>query len=214
LKEWIQTLLANPDMLRMGHAQSAPDGNLGLGFVYYGLARALRIRTAVVVGSWRGFVPLVLGKAIMDNVEGGNVVFIDPSLVDDFWTEPSRVAQHFASFGVSNIGHFCMTTQAFVATPEYESLTGIGLLFIDGLHTLEQARFDYESFAGKLADNAVVLFHDSIRVRESRIYGEDRPYQHRVKDFVDLLRQDSSMEVFDLPVGGGVTLARKRSGTT
>src|SRR5262245_880449 len=99
MMDWIARLFEHPDLLRMGHAQRAADLNLGLGWLYYSLARMVRPRTAVAIGSYRGFVPLVLGKALADNLEPGEVVFIDPSFVDDFWKDAENVAAHFARFG-------------------------------------------------------------------------------------------------------------------
>ena len=212
IDSWARELLADPEMARMGHAQRADDANLGLGWVYYGLARALRPRCVVVIGSWRGFVPLVFGKALADNLESGEVTFIDPSLVDDFWTEPARVEAHFLRFGAANIRHHRATTQEFVQSAGFRELDEIGMLFIDGLHTAQQARFDYESFRDRLAPGALVFFHDTLRVRMSRIYGDDKPYEHRVKDFVGELRRDPALELLDLPVGDGLTILRRRSG--
>jgi hypothetical protein len=63
----------------MGHLQRVEDANLGLGWIYYGLARVIRPKTAVVIGLYRGFVPLVLGKALADNLDGSRVTFLDPS---------------------------------------------------------------------------------------------------------------------------------------
>lgn len=199
-------------MALMGHAQRTGDANLGLGWVYYGLARALRPRLAVVIGSWRGFVPLVLARALADNLEGGEVVFIDPSHVDDFWASPARVAAHFARYGAGNVRHFRMTTQQFAADAAYRGLAEVGMLFIDGYHSYEQARFDHEAFRGRLAPGALVLFHDTLRKRMSRIYGEERAYEHRVKDYVEELRRDARYEVLALEAGDGVTLLRLRGG--
>src|SRR5207302_8700235 len=75
MEEWIARLFSDRNLLRMGHAQRAEDLNLGLGWLYYGLARVIRPAQVVVVGSFRGFVPLILGKALADNSEGGEVVF-------------------------------------------------------------------------------------------------------------------------------------------
>lgn len=53
LTAWIARLYRHPDLLRMGHNQSAEDLNLGLGWIYYGFARLLRPARAVVIGSRR-----------------------------------------------------------------------------------------------------------------------------------------------------------------
>lgn len=196
-------------MLRMGHGQRTEDLNLGLGWLYYAVARVVRPATTVVIGSYRGFVPLVLGKAMGDNVEGGQTYFIDPSLVDDFWKNPQSVARHFARFGIHNIRHFQMTTQQFVETETYRTLPPVGIVFVDGYHSEKQARFDYEAFKDRLADNGIMLFHDSVRVRTSKVYGPDQLYEHRVKCFLDALKQDPQVQVFDFPFFDGVTLVRK-----
>ena len=210
MEQWIHRLLADPEMVRMGHGQRAEDANLGLGWIYYALARALRPARAVVIGSWRGFVPIVLGRAMAENVEGGEVVFIDPSLVDDFWKDPAAVAAHFREKGVTNVTHHRATTQEFVGTDAYRALGEIGLLFVDGLHTREQARYDYEAFRDKLAPGAIALFHDSVRARTSRIYGADKPYVHSVVEFIDELRTDARLQVLDLPLADGLTMVRRR----
>ncbi|MGL4553850.1 MAG: class I SAM-dependent methyltransferase [Gemmataceae bacterium] len=208
MTEWITGLFADTDMTRMGHHQRAADLNLGLGFLYYSLARVGRPAVAVVIGSYRGFVPLVLGKALADNAEGGAVVFIDPSLVDDFWKDPAAVRRHFARFGVTNVSHHLATTQQFADSDAFRALPPVGLLFIDGYHSEEQARFDLEAFAPRLTADAKVLFHDSARVRVSNIYGEGRGYEHRVRCLIDALRHDGRFQVLDLPHGDGVSLVR------
>ncbi len=127
--DWVASILANKDLCRMGHGQRAQDQNLGLGWLYYALGRTVRPRRVVCIGSWRGFVPIVFGQALRDNGEGGCVTFIDPSLVDDFWTDPQRTAQWFGSFGLDNVEHHRVTTQQFVETDACRSLGEVGLLF-------------------------------------------------------------------------------------
>jgi predicted O-methyltransferase YrrM len=212
LSAWIARLYANPQLLRMGHNQRAEDLNLGLGWLYYAIARLVRPRLAVVIGSWRGFAPLVIAKACHDNLEPCEVHFIDPSLVDDFWQDPAATQAHFRSHGLDNVRHHLHTTQEFVTTPAYASLAEVGLLFIDGLHTARQARFDYEAFADRLAPRGLVLFHDSMILRSSPIYGRDRLYDVDVKNYLDELRQDPGLQLLDLPFGTGLTVLRKVGG--
>ncbi|HEY8266495.1 MAG TPA: class I SAM-dependent methyltransferase [Steroidobacteraceae bacterium] len=210
---WIARLFEHPDLLRMGHRQRGEDRNLGLGWLYYALGRILRPRLAVVIGSWRGFVPLVMAKALQDNLEQGELIFIDPSLADDFWKDADRVQAYFREFGVRNVRHFRMTTQEFVAGGDYRALGEIGLVFIDGRHTEEQVRFDYESFAGLLAPRGFVLFHDSMVVRDDKVYGAENAYPVTVKHFVDRLKEDRSLQLLDLPFGAtGLTVLRKLDG--
>jgi predicted O-methyltransferase YrrM len=212
LTAWIGRVYANRELLRMGHNQRAEDLNLGLGWLYYSFARLVRPRQAVVIGSWRGFVPLVIAKACQDNVEPCDVHFIDPSLADDFWKDRAATRAYFRSFGLDNVTHHLQTTQQFVTTPEYASLTDIGLIFIDGYHTAAQARFDYEAFADRLAPRGIVLFHDSMILKPSGIYGPDRRYEVDVKHYMDELRQDPGLQLLDLPFGTGLTVLRKVSG--
>ena len=208
LTQWISRLYARPEMLLMGHNQRVDDLNLGLGWLYYALGRVLHPTRAVVIGSYRGFAPLVIAKALCDNVEDGAVTFIDPSMVDDFWTEPAAVQQHFAGFGVTNVEHHRMTTQQFVTTEAYAALGEIGLLFIDGYHSAEQARFDHKAFRDRLTPRSFALFHDSMSERESTIYGSDSPYTLSVGRYIDELKSDASLQVLDVPFGTGLTMVR------
>jgi predicted O-methyltransferase YrrM len=209
MRDWINTLFENKDLLRMGHHQRAEDANLGLGWLYYALGRILRPARVVVIGSFRGFVPLIFSKALADNSEGGQVWFIDPSLVDDFWKDSLEVQKFFGTFGAKNIEHFLMTTQQFVISEKYHSIGEVGIVFVDGYHSEEQARFDFEAFQDHLSAEGIVVFHDSARIRASRMYGPDRLYEHRVKCFVDTLKNDSVLQVLDLPFGDGITLVRR-----
>ena len=196
-------------MLGTGHGERVADANLGLGHVYYALVRVVRPTQVVVIGSYRGFVPILMARGAADNLESAQVDFIDPALVDGFWRDPVAVKAHFARYTPQTIRHHLLTTEQFVKTAAYAAMHDVGLLFIDGYHSYAQAKFDFESFVPRLADNALVLFHDSVRVRWSRIYGEDKAFEHRVKDFIDELKTDARWQVFDLPFGDGVTLVRR-----
>lgn len=209
LQAWIEALYSDKRMLGMGHAQSRADANLGLGWLYYALARMQRARRVVVIGSYRGFVPMVLARALQDNGNGGIVDFIDPSLVDDFWKNPEHVQAHCARFGIDNIRHHLHTTQEFIATDAYRELRAIDVLFVDGYHSHEQAKFDHLAFADKLVADASVLFHDSISNGESRLYGEDKRYHYSVRQYMDELKASPDLQVFDFDYDSGVTLVKR-----
>lgn len=204
---WIKQLFALHAGRNMGHDQRAADLNLGLGWLYYALARMYKPETAVVIGSWRGFAPMIIAKAMSENLGGGKVIFIDPSHVDDFWADPKKVREHFELFGVvDHIEHHRLTTQQFVDTRAHHKLDWrVGLLFVDGLHTAEQARFDHQAFISKLRPGAPVLFHDSQSTLRSSLYGADKAYNHSVGVYLEELRQ-RAYHVTDFPFGSGVAL--------
>jgi predicted O-methyltransferase YrrM len=209
LDAWIARLYREPELLRMGHNQRPEDLNLGLGWIYYGLARLYRPKLAVVIGSWRGFVPMVIARGCQDNLEGGQVLFIDPSLVDGHWRDPAAVQDWFGSFGLDNIRHRLTTTQDYVGTAEHAGLADIDLLFVDGYHSADQARFDYEAFRDRLSPRSVVFFHDSLRDDASTMYSEERPYAVTVRALMDEYRRNPELQLLDLPFGTGLTLLRK-----
>ena len=62
-----------------------------------------------------------------------------------------------------------------------------------------------------LQPNGIILLHDTTTApgRVSNMYGAERAYEKRVKYFVDTLKQDIRLQVFDLPFDQGVTLVRK-----
>lgn len=213
MEPYVRNLFADPEMLRMGHAQRLADLNLGLGWIYYALGRVIRPARAVVIGSYRGFVPSVIARALLDNSEGGEVWFIDPSLADDFWKLPASVAGTFQRLGTPNVRHHLLTTQEFVATEAYAGLSDVGLVMIDGYHSAEQARFDYLAFIDKLSADAVVLFHDSIARRSSSFYGEENKYEHTVCLLMERLKTTPGLEVLTLPFASGLTLVRGRPGS-
>jgi predicted O-methyltransferase YrrM len=208
--EWLKLLLSRPELNKMGHGQCGSDLNIGLGWLYYAQVRILRPRHIVCIGSWRGFVPLVLGKGLVDNAQNGRVTFIDPSMVDDFWSEPEKVRAWFASFGLNNIDHHRCTTQEFLKTDSYEKLDRVGILFVDGFHSAEQAKFDHEAFMPLLEPESCVFFHDAVRKKMSGIYGPGKAYEHTVCDYIEELRTRTDLQVFDHSLADGVAIVSQR----
>ncbi len=208
---WLKKFLSHPDLIKMGHGQCETDSNIGLGWLYYAQVRILRPLHIVCIGSWRGFVPMVLAKGLVDNAQNGRVTFIDPSLVDDFWIDTEKVRLWFTSFGLDNIDHFRYTTQEFVNTEWYRKMSNIGILFVDGFHSADQAKFDYEAFEHLLVPGGCAFFHDAVRKKISGIYGFDKAYEHTVCDYIKKLRSNEDLQVYDFSLADGVAMVSKRN---
>lgn len=208
LSSLLSEMTRSPDLWEMGHGQDFERRDLGLGWTYYGLARTLRPRLAVIIGSWRGFVPLLIGRSIQDNDNTGRLLFIDPSFADDHWRN-GRADQYFASYGITCIEHRQQTSQEVIQGADFPQLE-VDFLFIDGLHTEEQCRLEFEAFLPRLTPEAIVLFHDSQSQIVSDIYGPERRYKHTTWRYVEELRGRADLQVFDLAIAQGVTLVQRR----
>jgi hypothetical protein len=167
---------------------SKSNENLGFGYVYYGLARALRPRRVVVVGSKGGFAPLCFAKAMLDN--GGSRIaeihcdeialreqrdlgvldFVDPSYSRErgdehhchgvgAWDDALATEGLWRRFGVERIvTHHKATSEAYLRG--LDPAVEIDLVYVDGDHSYEGVMFDLLGFLPHLAADSIVLAHD------------------------------------------------------
>lgn len=206
LSNLLEKMQGNKDLWLMGHGEDQQTGDLGLGWLYYGLTRALRPSLAVVIGSWRGFVPMLIGQALQDCSPDGRLLFIDPSLVDDHWA--NNVSSYFAGFGIHCITHFKQTSEEFLEKNPL-SPGDVDLLFIDGYHSYEQCKLEYEGFGALLSTKALTLFHDSTSRITSGMYGPNAQYKHTVWKYIDELRLKPGIEVLNLDIAQGVAVVQR-----
>ena len=101
-----------------------------------------------------------------------------------------------------------MTTEQFVTSDAYQQMGQVDFVFVDGYHTEEHAKFDHEAFVPKLIKNGLVLFHDSVNQRVSKMYGEDKAYQYSVCRYIDQLKTRKDLQIVDFPLENGLTLVR------
>lgn len=153
-----------------GHLVDKKKGNLGYGFLHYGLIRTLGPQRVLCVGSARGFIPAVCALACKDNQEG-HVDFVDAGFErgsgkawggDGFWkrVDPQK---HFALLGLKDwIDTYVMTTKEFALNYPRRQY---GYIYLDGDHSYEGIKLDYELFWPKLKKGGLMAFHD-VTVKE------------------------------------------------
>lgn len=204
--------------------------NLGFGNLYYAMVRAMRPRTVVVIGSKAGFAPIMFARALKDN-EGHGIVkvdceqttmaveghghtklhFIDPSFslhrgdTNHWyglgnWDDSKAVEAKWAHFGLQDIiQHHKMTSQDYVTS--LTPIDSIDILYIDGDHSYEGVKHDFEAFLPFLSDEAVVMAHDvDPRLDEGGGF----------RAFSDL--PDTMYEKVRLPAFPGLAICRKKRG--
>jgi hypothetical protein len=151
-------------------AQNTGLGNIGFGWIYYGLVRNLDPDFVVAIGSCAGFAPFCAARALQDNGRG-KVLFIDPSYSGDghpgwggrnYWNNPAAVAARIASFGLTGwFEHLKMTSEeAFPVVRDRVGDGKVGLIIIDGAHTYADSLRDFDLYSS-LVREGYVLFHDA-----------------------------------------------------
>lgn len=148
-----------------GHQIDKKTGNLGYGFIHYALIRNLKPKRVLCIGSGRGFIPAICALACKDN-QIGVVDFVDAGYGkrhpkswagDGFWgrINPKR---HFSFLGISDwIKTYVMTSQDFAKKFPKRSY---GYVYLDGDHSYEGVKLDYELFSPRLEKSGFMAFHD------------------------------------------------------
>jgi hypothetical protein len=199
----------------MGHNEEAASLNLGFGFLYYGMVRALRPKHLLVIGSGFGFSVVCFALGMKDN-GGGSLTFVDPSYSllkngpfktiggADNWSKPQKVYQHFKQFGVEEVvTHYKLRSDQFFSSYESLGLPKIDIAFIDGSHAYEYVKHDFLRTLDHVGKNSYILLHDTnIFVRE--LVGHSG-----VKKWLKVIRKEKDFfEVINFPFSSGMALVR------
>ncbi|MCI0459362.1 MAG: class I SAM-dependent methyltransferase [Gemmataceae bacterium] len=129
----------------------------------YGLARALEPEVIVEIGSARGRSTCTLALACRQNGRG-KVYAIDPHTIND-WTDRGVEATSLqflrTRLRADGLEPWCeVLVQESRAVARTWSKP-IDLLFIDGDHSFEGVRADFEAFQPWLKESGFVVFHDT-----------------------------------------------------
>ncbi|OIP95299.1 MAG: hypothetical protein AUK55_06525 [Syntrophobacteraceae bacterium CG2_30_61_12] len=202
----------------LGHHQESRNLNLGFGFLYYGLVRALRPMHVLVIGSGFGFSVVCLALGIKDNEEG-RLSFVDPSYsllrngpfktVGGIgkWDNPVRVREHFEQFGVAEIvHHYKQTSEEFFPSYRVSKLPPIDVAFVDGNHSLTSVRHDFLEVFAHCRKNSYIFLHDThLPIREL-------VHHSGVNRWLKILKKEPELfEIINFPFDSGVALIRVKA---
>jgi predicted O-methyltransferase YrrM len=193
------------------------DFRSGLGdsaWLLYGICRSLKPSVAVEIGSARGKSACYIGMALKEN-GSGRLYAIDPHTPTDWNDDKSIDTYTIMRDNLKGLG----LTEIVTIVREYSrDVVGslpkpIDLLFIDGDHSYEGAKADWDNFTPHISKFGLVLFHDTIwdLTPDSKWYRQDMG----VPRFVDELRRlgfpvitldrDCGVSIVQ-PVRGGIEL--------
>jgi predicted O-methyltransferase YrrM len=198
-----------------GHREDTKSLNLGFGFLYYALVRALRPKHTLVIGSGYGFSVVCFALGLKDNGKG-SLTFVDPSyslLQNGFlatiggrnmWSDENAVQAHFQRFGVENIvKHYKLRNDEFF--PEYHrfKLPPLDLAFIDGSHAFEDVKYDFTNVLAHSRKNTYILLHDT------NIYIRELLNHAGVKKWLKCIKKEKEyFEVVNFPFSSGLAMVR------
>lgn len=189
------------------------DFQSGLGdsaWLLYGLARSIKPKVCVEIGSARGKSACAVGLALRRNGYG-KLYAIDPHSTTN-WNDTNSVD----SFAIIT-GHLCKAGVTkyveIVRKTSVEAAKGwnqkIDLIFIDGDHSYEGVRADWELFLPHLSEFGVVVFHDTLW--DLRPDAKLSRAEMGVPRFVDELRE-AGYPVITIDQNFGVSLVQPRIG--
>lgn len=219
LRKHSQDFRARTDLFD-DHYEKRADWKSGLGqgnHLLYAIVRCLAPEVIVEVGSARGKSTCSMALACKHN-HRGKVYAIDPH-VPNAWTEHDTGGDNEAflrgrlrDYGLNAYCEVIKSTSRAVAQSWSQP---IGFLFIDGDHSYEGVKADYEGFAPWLRDDALVFFHDT--TWDDAHWKEVKalmncPDEMGVPRFLGELKRDGLRSVTFSPLPGMTILDPKKGG--
>jgi predicted O-methyltransferase YrrM len=142
------------------------DFHSGLGdsaYLLYGLARALKPQVAVEIGSARGKSACYVGRALKEN-GSGRLFAIDPHTRTNWNDEDSidtlgEMKRNIRAFGIEKQVEIIRDVSEKAAA---RWMLPIDMLFIDGDHSYDGVKRDWDLFMPHVSPFGLVVFHDTL----------------------------------------------------
>jgi hypothetical protein len=171
IKDYITSNQGEPIPYRWTHG--ATENHLGDGLLVYSIVQHMRAKSCVVIGSGGGFIPRIITQARYDLYQQG--IFEGDS--DFNWGDIGSTYLVDACNGVGgkndledeNSFYRSKFYPRFIKDTSENAYYNffvkedikIDLLFIDGDHSYDGVKLDFDLYSKLLTDNGVILIHDT-----------------------------------------------------
>ena len=197
------------------NCRNIPSGLGQSGWALHGLVRAMRPEVSVEIGSAHGWSTCLIALALEQNVKG-KLYAIDPHLPND-WSDPNpdrsldALRGNLKATGLARRVHIIRKTTADAAG---ELPDRIDFAFVDGDHSFEGVKMDWEILLPRLGPWSIVVFHDSLWEvhRGVPIYEEWRSEKMGVPAFLETLRKEG-YPLVTIDADWGLTLVQAVKGS-
>ena len=237
-QEYIKTHLTNnlttPVPYRWTHG--ATDLHLGDGLIVYSIVQHMRAKNCVCIGSGGGFVPRIMTQARYDlhqqGIFEGNSDYnwgdIGATYVVDACNGiggPNDLENEESFYRKSFHPRFIKSTseKAYYDFFVIQDIK-IDVLFIDGDHSYEGVKLDFELYSKIMSPKGIILIHDTDgEYEESLIVSEDAKKDHHRFDgpsrLIKELQQNPEWNLVNLfnfrilsdkPSSSGITIVNKK----
>lgn len=236
--KYISTHLTNnedkPVPYRWTHG--ATDLHLGDGLIVYSIIQHMRAKTCVCIGSGGGFIPRIMTQARQDlydqQIFEGNSDLnwgdIGATYVVDVCNGvggPNDLEDETSFFRTHFHPRFIKDTSEH-AYYDFFVRQGIEIdvLFIDGDHSYEGVKLDFELYSSIMSPQGVIMLHDTdARYEETLIVSEDAKKSHYrfngPSKFIEELTENPAWNLVNLfnfgtlkskPSSSGITIINKK----
>jgi predicted O-methyltransferase YrrM len=162
------------------------------GHAIYAVLRLLLPKNVIEIGSYNGASSICIAQALHDNANGGHLHCVE---LDDY--NIALTEQHLKEAGLNHLVslHHGSSHDAALAN----SLPQSEFVFIDGDHTYDGARRDFELYTGRLSPRGMLLYHDTTKIMALRRLMQE-------------IEKSMDFDVFTVATndGDGMTFLRRR----
>lgn len=182
-------------------SHGALPGHLGGGLLYYSIAYSLRVQRCLCIGSGGGFVPRMIRQAQREMGGDRETHLVDADLPEVGWGSPKWLGKKsFFRKNFPDITIHIDKSESVLPTFEPQSMDYI---HIDGDHSYEGCKKDFELSLPLLTKDGVMTLHDTISHEH-----DERCGVHRVVEEA----RAANFDVIDLlNIGRGVAIIRPRA---
>jgi hypothetical protein len=236
IKERITT--NNGDSVPYRWTHGATEDHLGDGIIVYSLIQHMRAKNCLCIGSGGGFIPRIITQARLDLHKQG-IFEGDDNLS---WGNIGVTYLVDACNGVGgpndledeNSYYRCTFHPRLIKSTSEEAYYNffvmqdikLDFIFIDGDHSYEGVKKDFELYSQLLTDKGIIIIHDTDKnYEENLIVSEDAKKDHHRFDgpskFIEELEKNPSYNLINLfnfgilpnkPSSSGITVINKKNG--
>ncbi len=214
----------------------ATNEHLGDGLIVYSIIQHMRAKTCVCIGSGGGFIPRIMTQARIDlhkqNIFNGNNNYNWGDIGGTYLVDacngiggPNELEEESSFFRSTFYPRFIKTTSVdayynFFVRQDIK----IDVLFIDGDHSYEGVKQDFELYSNILNPKGIIILHDTDgEYEETLIVSEDAKKDHHRFDgpskFIKELQENPEWNLIklhnfgilmDKPSSTGITIINRK----